>query len=75
MFAVELIEPDGSGRPFDAKRVTDLDRKAWDHGAILYARGSVLRLALPLYITAAVVDELVGIAADSIEAPERDIAT
>jgi len=72
--AVELTEPDGSGRPLDAKRVADLDRKAWDRGAILYARGSVLRFAPPLCITATEVDELVGIAAESIAALERDIA-
>ena len=72
--AVELVDPDGSCRPLDAKRVAELDRKAWDRGAIVYARGSVLRLAPPLCITAAEVDQLVGIAADSIEALERDIA-
>jgi adenosylmethionine-8-amino-7-oxononanoate aminotransferase len=71
--AVELVEPDGSGRSLDATRVAELDRKAWDRGAIVYARGSVLRFAPPLCITAAEVDELVGIAADSIESLERDI--
>jgi len=72
--AVELVEPDGSGRSLDAKHVAELDRKAWDRGAIVYARGSVLRFAPPLCITPAEVDELVGIAADSVEALERDIA-
>jgi aminotransferase class III len=42
MVCVDLVEPDGSGRPLDAERVADLDRKAWDRGAIVYARGSVL---------------------------------
>ena len=72
--AVELVEPDGSGRSLDAKHVGELDRKAWDRGAIVYARGSVLRFAPPLCITPAVVDELVSIAADSVESLERDIA-
>ena len=72
--AVDLVEPDGSGRPLDAKRVGDLDRKAWDRGAIVYARGSVMRFAPPLCITAAEVDELVSIAADSVEALERDLS-
>jgi len=72
--AVELVEPDGSGRSLDAKHVAELDRKAWDRGAIVYARGSVLRFAPPLCIAPAEVDELVGIAADSVEALERDIA-
>jgi len=72
--AVELVEPDGSGRSLDAKHVAELDRKAWDRGAIVYARGSVLRFAPPLCITPAEVDELVSIAADSVESLERDIA-
>src|SRR5215468_1628410 len=72
--AVELVEPDGSGRSLDAQHVAELDRKAWDRGAIVYARGSVLRFAPPLCITPSEVDELVSIAADSVESLERDIA-
>jgi putrescine aminotransferase len=71
--AVELVEPGGTGRSLEAKQVAELDRKAWDRGAIVYARGSVVRFAPPLCITGAEVDELVGIAADSIEALERDL--
>jgi len=71
--AVELVEPGGSGRSLEAKHVAELDRKAWDRGAIVYAKGSVMRFAPPLCITAPEVDELVGIAADSIEALERDL--
>src|SRR5262249_44200878 len=56
---VDFVEPDGSGRPLDGKRVAELDRKAWDRGAIVYARGTVLRLAPPLCITSREVDELV----------------
>src|SRR5213594_4130077 len=55
--AVDLVEPDGSGRALDAKRVAVLDRKAWDRGAIVYARGSALRLAPPLSITGEEVDQ------------------
>jgi len=71
---VDLVEPDGSGRPLDPKKVAELDRKAWDRGAIVYARGSVLRLAPPLCITKEEVDELVGIVADSIDDLQRDVA-
>jgi 4-aminobutyrate aminotransferase-like enzyme len=74
MACVDMVEPDGSGRPLDPKRVADLDRKAWDRGAIVYARGNVLRLAPPLCITPKEVDELVGIVADSIDDLQRDIA-
>jgi putrescine aminotransferase len=70
---VDLVEPDGSGRPLDAKRVADLDRLAWDRGAIIYARGSVLRLAPPLCITREEVDQLVDVVADSHAALERDL--
>ena len=74
MVCVDFLEPDGSGRPLDAKRVAELDRKAWERGAIVYARGTVLRLAPPLCITRDEVDQLVGIVADSIDDLERDIA-
>jgi adenosylmethionine-8-amino-7-oxononanoate aminotransferase len=54
--------------------VAELDRKAWDRGAIVYARGSVLRLAPPLCINGAEVDELAGVVADSVESLEKDLA-
>jgi adenosylmethionine-8-amino-7-oxononanoate aminotransferase len=72
MACVDFVEPDGSGRPLDAKRVAELDRKAWDRGAIVYARGTVLRLAPPLCITRDEVDQLVAIVADSIDDLQRD---
>ena len=74
MACVDFVEPDGSGRPLDGNRVAELDRKAWDRGAIVYARGTVLRLAPPLCITSDEVDQLVGIVADSIADLEKDIA-
>ena len=74
LVCVDLVEPDGSGRPLDATRVAELDRKAWDRGAIVYARGSVLRLAPPLCITAEEVDRLVGMVVESIEELQRDVA-
>ena len=73
LVCVDLVEPDGSGRPLDPKNVAELDRKAWDRGAIVYARGSVLRLAPPLCITKEEVDELVGIVADSIDDLQREV--
>src|SRR6059036_2416383 len=71
LVAIELVEPGGSGRSLEAKHVAELDKKAWDRGAIVYARGSALRLAPPLSISAAEVDQLVAIVADSIEELER----
>ncbi len=73
LVCVDLVEPDGSERPLDAKRVAELDRKAWEHGAIVYARGSVLRLAPPLSINRDEVDQLVAIVADSIQDLEKDL--
>ena len=43
-------------------------------GAIIYARGTVLRLAPPLCITAAEIDELVAVVADSVDSLARDLA-
>ncbi|HKW90754.1 MAG TPA: aspartate aminotransferase family protein [Methylomirabilota bacterium] len=74
MVCVDFVQPDGSGKPLDGKQVAELDRKAWDRGAIVYARGTVLRLAPPLCITAAEVDELVSVVADSIDSLQRDLA-
>jgi putrescine---pyruvate transaminase len=68
MVCVDLVDPDGAGRPLEAKRVADLDRHAWERGAIVYARGSVVRLAPPLCISRAEVDQLVAIVADSVDA-------
>jgi putrescine aminotransferase len=73
LVCAELVEPQGSGRPLAPAEVAKLDRKAWDRGAIVYARGSVVRLAPPLCITPQEVDQLVGIVAASIEELEREL--
>jgi adenosylmethionine-8-amino-7-oxononanoate aminotransferase len=73
LVCAELVEPNGSGRLLDGKTVLTLDRKAWDRGAIVYARGNVLRLAPPLCITRDEVDQLVDIVAASIEDLEAEL--
>jgi putrescine aminotransferase len=73
LVCVDFVEPDGSGRPLDPNRVAELDRLAWDRGAIVYARGTVLRLAPPLCITATEVDQLIAIVADSIRDLEQKL--
>jgi adenosylmethionine-8-amino-7-oxononanoate aminotransferase len=73
MVCAELVAPDGSGRSLDKELVAKLDRKAWDRGAIVYARGQVVRLAPPLCISPAEVDQLVGIVAGSIEELEGEL--
>jgi len=73
MVALEFVAPDGSGRPLDAALVATLDRRGWERGAILYARGSVLRLAPPLCITDQEVDRLVDIVADSVAELDQEL--
>jgi putrescine---pyruvate transaminase len=73
MVCVDFVQPDGTGKPLEPKRVAELDRKAWDRGAIIYARGTVLRLAPPLCITPGEVDQLVGMVADSVDSLQRDL--
>jgi adenosylmethionine-8-amino-7-oxononanoate aminotransferase len=73
LVCAELVTPDGTHAPLDAGVVARLDRKAWERGAIVYARGQVVRLAPPLCITAAEVDRLVEIVAASIDELEREL--
>jgi putrescine aminotransferase len=74
LVCAEFVEPNGSGRPLPQVEVGKLDKKAWDRGAIVYARGNVVRLAPPLCITRDEVDQLVGIVAESIEELERELS-
>ncbi len=73
LVCVEFVAPDGSGRPLPGEQVATLDRKAWERGAIVYARHHVVRLAPPLCITPDEVDQLVAIVADSIEELEAEL--
>jgi putrescine---pyruvate transaminase len=73
LVCVELVEPDGSGRSLDKEQVAKLDRLAWERGAIVYARGTVIRLAPPLCITRSEVDQLVDIVASSVVALESEL--
>jgi adenosylmethionine-8-amino-7-oxononanoate aminotransferase len=74
MVCVDFVAPDGSGKALDGDHVAELDRLAWDRGAIVYARGTVLRLAPPLCITAGEVDQLVAAVAESISDLEHKLA-
>jgi putrescine---pyruvate transaminase len=73
LVCAELVDAK-SGGPLDKDAVATLDRKAWDRGAIVYARGSVLRLAPPLCITREEVDTLVDIVATSVKELDADLA-
>ncbi|MBM3220132.1 MAG: aspartate aminotransferase family protein [Candidatus Rokubacteria bacterium] len=73
LVCAELVDPKDSGQPLPKDLVAKLDRKAWDRGAIVYARGSVLRLAPPLCITPQEVDQLVDMVAASVRELDREI--
>ena len=73
LVCVDLVAPDGSGQPLDQEQVASLDRRAWDRGAIIYARGSVLRLAPPLCITPEEIDTLVDLVAATVRELDRDL--
>jgi putrescine---pyruvate transaminase len=75
MVCVDFVKPDGSGQALDGAHVADLDRLAWDRGAIVYARGTVLRLAPPLCITPSEVDQLVAVVTESIDDLERKLTS
>ena len=66
MVAVELVDPRNRREPLDSTLVSSLNLRAWNRGAIAVAGGSVLRIAPPLCIGAAEVDELARILGDSI---------
>src|SRR6185436_18457831 len=57
MVAVELVDPQRRDQPLDKKLVASLGVRAFKRGAIAVAVGSVLRVAPPLSINAAEVDE------------------
>jgi adenosylmethionine-8-amino-7-oxononanoate aminotransferase len=73
MVCVDFVKPDGSGNALDGDHVAELDRLAWDRGAIVYARGTVLRLAPPLCITPSEVDQLVAVVSESVKDLERKL--
>ncbi|HEX5816110.1 MAG TPA: aspartate aminotransferase family protein [Methylomirabilota bacterium] len=73
MVCAEFVEANGSGKPLPQAEVAKLDRMAWDRGAIVYARGHVVRLAPPLCITREEVDQLVDIVAASIDELEAGL--
>jgi len=66
MACVDMIDPAEPDKPLDKKLVQSLNVRAWKRGAIPWAKGRVFRMAPPLCITAAEVDELARIAAEAI---------
>lgn len=61
MVGVEMVDPNNKAKPLAKDLVASLNVRAWRRGAIPWAKGNILRLAPPLCITAAEVDELARI--------------
>ncbi|MCC6534074.1 MAG: aspartate aminotransferase family protein [Burkholderiales bacterium] len=67
LLAVDLVDPQRKGQALAREHVASLDMRAWQRGVIPFARGSVLRLAPPLCIDAAQVDELAALMCECVE--------
>jgi putrescine aminotransferase len=74
LLAVDLVDSQQRDQPLAKERVASLNMKAWKRGALPFARGSVLRLAPPLCIDAAQVDELADIICACIEELQDELA-
>jgi putrescine aminotransferase len=74
MIAVELVEPERRREPLDGKLVSSLNQRAWDRGAVAVAAGGVMRIAPPLCINAAEVDELAQILGDALHDVQDELS-
>lgn len=74
MVAVEMVDPQRRDQPLDQKLVSSLNLRAWKKGAVAPAKGSVFRVAPPLCITAAQVDELANILGESIRELQDELS-
>ena len=74
MLAVELVDPERRSDPLESALVSSLNLRAWKRGAVAVAAGSVLRVAPPLCINAAEVDELAQILGDSLRELQDELS-
>jgi putrescine aminotransferase len=74
LLAVELVDPQRRDQPLDKKLVGSLSVRAWRKGAVAPASGSVFRVAPPLSINPAEVDELASILAESIREVQDEVS-
>jgi putrescine aminotransferase len=73
LFAVDFVDPQKKNQPLAGSLVAGLNMKGWERGFIPFARGSVLRLAPPLCINAAQVDELASLTCEIVEALQDEV--
>ena len=74
MVCVDMVDPVQRDKPLEPTLVQSLNARAWKRGAIPWAKGRVFRLAPPLSINAAEIDELIGIAAESIKELQDEVS-
>lgn len=74
LVAVELVDPQRRDQPLDKKLVASLSTRAWNRGAVAPAANSVFRVAPPLSINAAEVDELAHILAGSVREVQDELS-
>jgi putrescine---pyruvate transaminase len=74
MVAVELVDPERRDQPLDKKLVGSLNVRAIKRGAVVAAGGSVMRVAPPLSINTAEVDELAQIMGDSLRELQDELS-
>jgi putrescine aminotransferase len=74
LMAVDLVDPQRRDQPLARDHVGSLNMRAWKRGALPFARGSVLRLAPPLCINAAQVDELADIVCACVEELQDELS-
>ena len=74
LVAVEMVDPKRRDQPLDKNLVASLSNRAWNRGAVAPAAGSVFRVAPPLSINAAEVDELAHILAGSIKEVQDELS-
>lgn len=73
LLAVDFVDPQRKDQPLAGNLVGSLNMKGWKRGVIPFARGSVLRLAPPLCISEAQVDELASVIGDIVEELQDDV--
>jgi putrescine aminotransferase len=75
LFAVDLVDPARRDQPLAKDLVASLNMRAWKRGVLPFARGSVLRLAPPLCISPAEVDELASLICETIAELQDELST
>jgi putrescine aminotransferase len=73
MVAIDFAEPDHRGKPLESKLVASLNTRALNKGYIAVAKDSVFRLAPPLCISAAEVDELAQLVGETVRELQDEV--